>query len=343
MSVSLILILMLTLTHAVSAAGPEGRGQREWRQEALPGQRRAGGAAGSAAERGSADALHRRGWPVHRQPRRPCLRVHPHLLPRGEGCLWLRASDLRCLGAAAVYDASWSRCSLLVGQRISREGQGRMRLCHSAAGHSRPASALLCCRAQARLGPGSSGGGCAWLQVHEELISFASKSTNGRGGMMAKVEAAWMAAEQGCSVVILNGKKNDSILQVDHSTFIQAASGQRFWLIEILSAVRRLSTKAHQSVNTCFDRSRMQRHAGEAWGSTGVESRCRRRRHGHCSHGASAMAIAMSQYQANYTVVHGGSREPDVVALSTGVAAHSNPACKLQCATASRSTFGDRI
>lgn len=30
---------------------------------------------------------------------------------------------------------------------------------------------------------------------------------------MAKVEAAWMAAEQGCSVVILNGKKPDSILQ----------------------------------------------------------------------------------------------------------------------------------
>ncbi len=50
--------------------------------------------------------------------------------------------------------------------------------------------------------------------MHKELISFASKSTNGRGGMMAKVEAAWMAAEQGCSVVILNGKKNDSILQV---------------------------------------------------------------------------------------------------------------------------------
>ncbi len=52
------------------------------------------------------------------------------------------------------------------------------------------------------------------MQVHKELISFASKSTNGRGGMLAKVEAAWMAAEQGCSVVILNGKKPDSILQV---------------------------------------------------------------------------------------------------------------------------------
>ena len=52
------------------------------------------------------------------------------------------------------------------------------------------------------------------LQVHKEMISFASKSTHGRGGMMAKVEAAWMAAEQGCSVVILNGKKPDSILQV---------------------------------------------------------------------------------------------------------------------------------
>lgn len=51
-------------------------------------------------------------------------------------------------------------------------------------------------------------------EVHEEMISFASKSTNGRGGMMAKVEAAWMAAEQGCSVVILNGKQPDSILQV---------------------------------------------------------------------------------------------------------------------------------
>lgn len=51
-------------------------------------------------------------------------------------------------------------------------------------------------------------------QVHKEMISFASKSTHGRGGMMAKVEAAWMAAEHGCSVVILNGKKPDSILQV---------------------------------------------------------------------------------------------------------------------------------
>jgi glutamate 5-kinase len=51
-------------------------------------------------------------------------------------------------------------------------------------------------------------------QVHNEMISFASKSTHGRGGMMAKVEAAWMAAEQGCSVVILNGKNPDSILQV---------------------------------------------------------------------------------------------------------------------------------
>lgn len=54
-------------------------------------------------------------------------------------------------------------------------------------------------------------------QVHKEMISFASKSTHGRGGMMAKVEAAWMAAEQGCSVVILNGKKPDSILQVRHA------------------------------------------------------------------------------------------------------------------------------
>ena len=65
------------------------------------------------------------------------------------------------------------------------------------------------------------------------MISFASKSTHGRGGMMAKVEAAWMAAEQGCSVVILNGKKPDSILQVGvllSSNIIQGSVSKPFVL-----------------------------------------------------------------------------------------------------------------
>ena len=51
-------------------------------------------------------------------------------------------------------------------------------------------------------------------QVHDHLVNTASKSEHGRGGMAAKIGAAWMAAEHGCTTVILNGKKPDGILQV---------------------------------------------------------------------------------------------------------------------------------
>ena len=52
------------------------------------------------------------------------------------------------------------------------------------------------------------------MQLHDEMVSFSSdEGTRGRGGMAAKVHAAWMAAENGCSTVILNGKQPDSILQ----------------------------------------------------------------------------------------------------------------------------------
>ena len=51
-------------------------------------------------------------------------------------------------------------------------------------------------------------------QVHDHLVNTASKSEHGRGGMAAKITAAWMAAEHGCTTVILNGKKPDGILQV---------------------------------------------------------------------------------------------------------------------------------
>jgi glutamate 5-kinase len=49
--------------------------------------------------------------------------------------------------------------------------------------------------------------------VHDSVVNTSSKSEHGRGGMAAKVQAAWMAAENGCTTVILNGKKPDSILQ----------------------------------------------------------------------------------------------------------------------------------
>ena len=50
--------------------------------------------------------------------------------------------------------------------------------------------------------------------MHDQLVNTASKSEHGRGGMAAKIGAAWMAAEHGCTTVILNGKKPDGILQV---------------------------------------------------------------------------------------------------------------------------------
>ncbi|KAK9823707.1 hypothetical protein WJX72_004820 [[Myrmecia] bisecta] len=50
--------------------------------------------------------------------------------------------------------------------------------------------------------------------VHNQLIKFGDNSKGGRGGMTAKVAAAWMAAEQGCTTVITNGKATDSILKV---------------------------------------------------------------------------------------------------------------------------------
>ena len=53
----------------------------------------------------------------------------------------------------------------------------------------------------------------ACTQVHDHLVNTASKSEHGRGGMAAKISAAWMAAQHGCTTVILNGKKPDSILQ----------------------------------------------------------------------------------------------------------------------------------
>ena len=52
-------------------------------------------------------------------------------------------------------------------------------------------------------------------QVHDKLVAFdVDEGAKGRGGMAAKVQAAWMAAEKGCTTVILNGKQPDCILQV---------------------------------------------------------------------------------------------------------------------------------
>ncbi len=53
--------------------------------------------------------------------------------------------------------------------------------------------------------------------VHDELVKIGVNSKGGRGGMTAKMQAAWMAAQQGVTTVIANGKASDSLLQVRHS------------------------------------------------------------------------------------------------------------------------------
>ncbi|KAK9811960.1 hypothetical protein WJX73_003110 [Symbiochloris irregularis] len=50
--------------------------------------------------------------------------------------------------------------------------------------------------------------------IHDPLIKFGQKSGGGRGGMTAKVDAAWLAADAGVTTVIASGKGGDSILQV---------------------------------------------------------------------------------------------------------------------------------
>jgi len=43
-------------------------------------------------------------------------------------------------------------------------------------------------------------------EIHDELIRFGAKSTMGRGGMSSKCDAAWTAAQEGVSTLIVNGK-----------------------------------------------------------------------------------------------------------------------------------------
>ena len=55
--------------------------------------------------------------------------------------------------------------------------------------------------------------------VHDELIKFGAGSKGGRGGMLSKVKAAWMAGSQGCNCIIANGKNPDALLRVSRLSF----------------------------------------------------------------------------------------------------------------------------
>jgi len=68
--------------------------------------------------------------------------------------------------------------------------------------------------------------------VHDELVKIGVNSKGGRGGMTAKMQAAWMAAQQGVTTVIANGKASDSLLQVRHSVQANILSLHgSFWII----------------------------------------------------------------------------------------------------------------
>lgn len=50
--------------------------------------------------------------------------------------------------------------------------------------------------------------------VHEDLIKIGEKSTHGRGGMSAKIRAAWYGAQNGATVVIMNGKHPENLVRI---------------------------------------------------------------------------------------------------------------------------------
>eukprot|EP00891_Asterochloris_glomerata_P004457 jgi/Astpho2/4457/Aster-00067 len=87
--------------------------------------------------------------------------------------------------------------------------------------------------------------------IHDDLVKFGSNSKGGRGGMTAKMQAAWMAAQQGCSTIIANGKASDNLLQVgeDGKKAAKKAEDSRELAIQARDASRTLqslSTEARQ-------------------------------------------------------------------------------------------------
>lgn len=51
-------------------------------------------------------------------------------------------------------------------------------------------------------------------KVHDEIIKIGEKSAHGRGGMAAKIEAAWYGAQDGATVVIMNGKYPENLVRL---------------------------------------------------------------------------------------------------------------------------------
>ena len=65
--------------------------------------------------------------------------------------------------------------------------------------------------------------------VHDELVKIGANSKGGRGGMTAKMQAAWMAAQQGVTTIIANGKASDSLLSVRAIGHRSSCSGVLCW------------------------------------------------------------------------------------------------------------------
>lgn len=51
-------------------------------------------------------------------------------------------------------------------------------------------------------------------KMHADMIKIGEKSMHGRGGMAAKIEAAWMGAQDGATVVIMNGKYPENLVRL---------------------------------------------------------------------------------------------------------------------------------
>ena len=76
-------------------------------------------------------------------------------------------------------------------------------------------------------------------EVHDELVRFGAGSKGGRGGMLSKVKAAWMAGSQGCNCIIANGKNPDALVRVRFPPF------SSILLVVPLQSLKRLRMHLH--------------------------------------------------------------------------------------------------
>eukprot|EP00892_Ulva_mutabilis_P000401 jgi/Ulvmu1/10361/UM061_0044.1 len=64
--------------------------------------------------------------------------------------------------------------------------------------------------------------------IHDDMIKIGEKSTHGRGGMASKISAAWYGAQDGATVVIMNGKHPENLVRIIDGEKVGTLFNHRF-------------------------------------------------------------------------------------------------------------------